>query len=203
LLDSKAALNSGCRHLALWLKDVEDKWEAHSNKDLSGKPRATLSKQLDHMGKLSVQAGSGTLKLAYTKAGIRLSAALIDDSRVIIDHKAYWITPRGIDEGRYLEAVINSEVVLKKVVPSQSHGQQDPRDFDKLVWTLPIPEFDPVIDLHNDITAAAARAEKAAATVEFPEHAHFTTKRRAIRDALAADGVAKEIDTLVAALLDA
>jgi len=36
-----------------------------------------------------------------------------------------------------------------------------------------------------------------------PEHAHFTTKRRAIRDALAADGVAKEIDALVAALLNA
>jgi hypothetical protein len=49
---------------------------------------------------------------------------------------------------------------------------------------------------------AAAEAELVAAIVPLREGAHFMRQRRAIRDALAEDGIAATIDALVARLLD-
>jgi hypothetical protein len=51
------------------------------------------------------------------------------------------------------------------------------------------------------LAAAAAHAEKIAAAVELSESQHFTAKRRTIRTALLADGVAAEIEAMVDALL--
>lgn len=70
-----------------------------------------------------------------------------------------------------------------------------------MVWTLPIPEFDASETLHVDLAAAALHAAEVAARVELPDHAHFTAKRRLIREALVADGVAESIERLVDALL--
>ena len=55
--------------------------------------------------------------------------------------------------------------------------------------------------MHRDLAAAAIRAEKVAASVPLTDTQHFTAKRRAIRDALAKDGVAAEIEALADALL--
>ena len=119
----------------------------------------------------------------------------------IIDHMAYWTSVRSDDEAAYLVAIINSAGVLAKITDLQSHGQRDKRHFDNLVWTLPIPEYDDREPLHRDIAAAAMRAEAVAAGVMLNETSHFTAKRRAIRAALAEDGVAAEIEALVDALL--
>ena len=91
--------------------------------------------------------------------------------------------------------------MLDRVRDLQPVGQRDPRDFDNLVWTLPIPEFDAAEALHMDLAAAALHAAEVAARVELPDDAHFTTKRRLIRQALVADGVAETIERLVDALL--
>jgi hypothetical protein len=47
-----------------------------------------------------------------------------------------------------------------------------------------------------------SEADRVAALVPLREGAYFMRQRRAIRDALAADGIATRIDTLVAQLLD-
>jgi len=83
----------------------------------------------------------------------------------------------------------------------QSRGWRDPRDFDNLVWELPIPEFDHRQPLHREL-ADAAEAERVAGLVPLREGAHFMRQRRAIRDALAEHGVASKIDRLVTQLLD-
>ncbi|MBF9151906.1 hypothetical protein [Novosphingobium jiangmenense] len=156
---------------------------------------------MNHHQKLSVQAEKFSLRVLYTKAGTRLSACIVEDEDVIIDHKAYWAAARSRGEAGYLTAILNTNIVLDRVKDLQPVGQKDPRDFDNLVWTLPIPEFDPEDVLHNDIAAAAFQAAEIAARVELPEDAHFTTKRRLIRQALEADGVAETIKRLVDALL--
>jgi hypothetical protein len=78
---------------------------------------------------------------------------------------------------------------------------RDPRDFDNLVWELPVPEYDRRHALHRELADAAAEAERVAAIVPLREGAHFMRQRRAIRDALAEDGIAATIDALVARLL--
>jgi hypothetical protein len=162
----------------------------------------TLGKRLDHMRGLSAQFGTTGLKVVYTKAGTLLSASILDDSRVVVDHKAYWAVARSIEEARYLTAILNSATVLARVIPMQPRGWRDPRDFDNLVWELPIPEFDRRQALHQELASAAAEAERVTAMVPLREGAHFMRQRRAIRDALAENGIAAVIDALVSPLLD-
>ena len=90
--------------------------------------------------------------------------------------------------------------MLTPVIADQAHGQKDARHFEETGLDLPIPSPDERNDLHKELADAAARAEVVAAAVPLPD-GHFTTKRRAIRAALAADGIAQEIETLVGALL--
>ena len=69
------------------------------------------------------------------------------------------------------------------------------------MWTLPIAEFDAADPIHAALAAAGSRAEAVAATAPLKEGAYFVTARRQIREALAEDGVAGEINGLVADLL--
>jgi hypothetical protein len=90
--------------------------------------------------------------------------------------------------------------VLQRVIPMQPRGWRDPRDFDNLVWELPIPEYNGGLDLHRRLAAAGAEAERIAASVPLPE-GDYRRKRRSIRDALAATGHAAVMEALVATLL--
>ena len=114
---------------------------------------------------------------------------------------AYWASAGTPAEAAYLVAVLNSAAVLAKVTDLQPHGQRDKQHFDDPVRTPPIPEYDGAEPLHRDLAAASVHAEAVAGRVELAEAQHFTAKRRAIRDALAADDVAAEVEALVDALL--
>lgn len=189
------------RGLAAWLRDAEAKWNEHSNKGADGAPRVTLAQSVNHLQKLTAQAARSPIRILYTKAGTRLSACWLEDDNVIIDTSAYWSEADSLEEAAYVAAVLNAEIVLERVRDLQPVGQRDPRHFDNLVWTLPIPEFDAAEALHTDLAAAAQHAAEVAAQVELPDDAHFTTKRRLIRQALEEDGVAETIERLVDALL--
>ena len=201
VLDAAAA-RTGHRNLSAWLTDVEAKWAAHANKNSDGQPRMTLSAQIDHMRKLSGQAiAAETLRVIYTASGTMLSAARLLAAGAIVEHGAYWASVRSKAEAAYLLAILNSAAALAKITDLQPHGQRDKRHLDNLVWTLPIPEYDDTEILHRDLAAAASRAETVAATVSLTDAKHFVAKRRAIRAALAEDGIAAEIEALVDALL--
>jgi hypothetical protein len=80
-------------------------------------------------------------------------------------------------EARYLIAILNSETARARAAQFQSRGQWGARDFDKVIFNLPIPRFDGGESLHLDLAAAAARAEEAAALVELPDGAKFQRAR--------------------------
>lgn len=201
ILTAVSAEAHGHRGLAAWLRDAESKWNEHSNKKADGTPNVTLAKSLNHMQKLTLQSHRSPIRIVYPASGTRLSACWLEDDDVIVDKNAYWSSANSFEEAAYVTAVLNTTVVLERVKDLQPVGQRDPRHFDNLVWTLPIPEFDAAEALHVDLAAAALHAAAVAAHVELPEAAHFTTKRELIRQALADDGVAKAIERLVDALL--
>ncbi len=202
MLDAKRARDDGFRHLATWLNDIEAKWSTHANKKKDGTPRLTLKAQINHMRKLSNQSRAvAALRVVYTKAGTRLSAAKLFVDDAIVDHKAYWAEADSEEEADYLTAILNSATILAKITDLQPHGQRDKRDFDNLVWTLPIPTYDSAEALHRDLAAAGGHASRLASQVALHDTPYFTTKRRAIRAALVEDGVAAEIENLVDALL--
>jgi hypothetical protein len=105
-----------------------------------------------------------------------------------------------MDEARYLLALLNCERIRQTVAAKQSKGQGGARDFDNLMWELPIPEFDARNPDHQALAALAAEAEALAAAVPLQEGAHFTAHRRAIRDALDAAGITQRLDAAVARL---
>ena len=83
-----------------------------------------------------------------------------------------------------------------------NHTSVCARDFDKVMFNLPIPRFNPSDPLHNAIAGTACEAEALAASVPLPENVKFQRARGLVRAALTEAGVAPKIDGLVAKLLD-
>ena len=105
--------------------------------------------------------------------------------------------------GRDWCGILNSEVLRGGVERYQAQGQWGARHFDKYVFNLPFPKFDEDDSLHREIADAAKRAEEVARAVPMKEGEYFTRARGRIRDALAGDGAAARLESLVAALLEA
>jgi 3-hydroxy-3-methylglutaryl CoA synthase len=72
-----------------------------------------------------------------------LAATIVTDHSAIIEHKLYWASATSRDEARYLTAILNSAVLTIAVRPTQARGEHNPRDFDKYIFHLPIPKYDP------------------------------------------------------------
>ena len=116
---------------------AEELWVAHRSSD-----RLSFAGQLDSYGKLTSQFPLPPLRVVYSKSGTLMIAAVVSDPEAVIDHKLYWAPVQSHEEARYLVAVLTSETARRRVVSLQSRGQWGPRDFDKVMWTLPIAEFD-------------------------------------------------------------
>jgi hypothetical protein len=196
VLDAASASRLGLVHIAYWMEMTEAQWNQHrvSNNTLLG--------QFDYYGKLSSQFPAPSLRIVYAKAGTLPAACLLEDEAGVIDHKLYWMPVEERDEGQYLASILNSETARRRVENLQSKGQWGTRDFDKVMFNLPIPRFAAQNALHGDLAAAGAEAEQVAAAIDIPETVGFQRARRIIRTALAEAGLSQRIDDLVARLLD-
>jgi hypothetical protein len=182
--------------LAQWWQQAEAVWDAHK-----GTSSLSLIQRIDFRRGLSLQFPAAPHRVVYTKGGQYLAAARLDDPRVVIDHKLYWATVASAEEGRYLTAILNSPALTRLVGPLQSHGEHNPRDFDKYVWQLPIPLYDSNNDQHRELVELAARAEEVATGVDVSSFGTFQVQRRTIRQALDAEGIADAIDAFVLELV--
>ena len=160
----------------------------------------TFSERLDYYGNLTGQFPVARLRVLYAASGTLPACALVRSARGLVEHALYWIKPDGEEEGRYLCAVLNSDTARARVADRQVKGQWGPRHFDKLMLDQ-IPQFSEEQTLHRHLAAAAERAERVANQVEIDESTYFVTARKRIRKALKEDGVAAEIEQLVAELL--
>jgi hypothetical protein len=195
VLSAKTALDRGFDHLASWMRKAEAVWDGSKRSGMK------LNELFDYFKQLSSQFPIAPLRVVYAASGTNPAACILRESSVI-EHKLYWSAPVSLGEARYLVAILNSETARKRGEARQSRGQWGARDFDKVVFNLPIPRFDSKIELHRNLAAAAAKAERIASAVELPENVKFQRARGLIRNALVEDGVAGEIDELLVRLLD-
>jgi hypothetical protein len=195
VLDSRAAANDGFTGLHAWMSKSERLWSENSEANTA------LIDQFNHHGKLASQFPVLPLRVVYAKSGTQPAACLLRDFRGIVDHKLYWTAPQSEAEAHYLVAILNSEAARSRVEALQSRGQWGARDFDKVIFNLPIQHFNPKNNLHKDLSKIGAEAERVAATVILPESVKFQRARKFVRDALDKAGISQEIDRLVAQLL--
>jgi len=199
MLDSEMAANPkrGFEKLAGWLQFAEATWDANK----SASTKLNWAEQQNYNGKLTAQFPMAPLRLVYSKAGSLPAACIIRDERAVIDHKLYWAKPDSEDEAHYLCAILNSETARSRAEKYQSRGQFGARDFDKVMFNLPIPLFKESEPLHRELAEAGALAELVAANVELKEGEKFQRARKRVRDALAEDGIGGDIEKLVEKLL--
>ena len=180
--------------LADWWTNAEEVWDENK-----GENNLTLLEQIDYRRKLSQQFPTPPHRVLYSKGGQYLAAARLDDRTVVLDHKLYWASANSIEEARYLTAILNSPALTQLLAPMQSRGEHNPRDFDKLVWHLPIPLYDCDDPRHCQLVELAAQAEAVANAVDVSSHRTFQAQRRLIREELVGQGIAGMIDDLVTA----
>ena len=195
-LDAAAAGGRGHHYLASWLRKAEELWSAH------GTGKMSFGERINFYRLLASQFPISQERIVFAASGTNPAACFLRSDSAVIEHGLYWAPVTSAAEGRFLSAVLNSETTRARVEQWQSTGQWGARHFDKVVFNLPIPLFDAANSLHAALAAAAERAGGFVAEVPLKEGEHFTRARRRIRDALAEDGVAAEIDALVAKLLD-
>lgn len=195
LLDAKEADERGYLGLADWMGRAEKLWRKH------GRGSMSLKEQLDYYGKLTAQFPIAPIRVVYAASGTQPAAVMLMGGAAVVEHAVYGAAVGSQEEARYLVAVLNSETARSGVAHMQARGQWGARHFDKVMFELPIPQFQKGVALHTALAAAARRAEEVAGAVALPEGCHFVRARRLIREALREDGVAEEIDRLVERLL--
>jgi hypothetical protein len=182
--------------LAKWWRKAEELWMAHRSSE-----RLTLLERIQFHRGMSMQLPGTPLRVVYGKAGMHVSAALVDDSNAVIDHKLYWGTVASRAEGMYLCAILNAPALTEIVRPLMSYGK-DERDIDKAVWQLPIPQYDESNPQHQRLAEIGAAESDRIAALELDESKSFVKLRQAIRSVILASPDAEELDDLVRLLLE-
>ena len=204
------ATHLGTRMRRRW-RAINRLWDEHKR----ATNKLDLLGRLDYHGELTAQVttqvrGSNRIRAVYTASG-RPTAAVIEESNAIIDHKLYWIPCETVDEANYLSAVINSYTAWQAVIPiTTKNWAGDTRDLHKHIWRLPIPEYDKAEALHRKIATAARNAAAGAERVlsdvraqrdEQGKPTTVTVARREIRKWLEQSEEGREVERLVAQLL--
>ena len=168
--------------------------------------------QLDYLNKLSSQLewrqGTETrpVRIAYAASGTP-TAALVSEDKALIDYTLFWVACKDMDEANYLLAIINSDALYQCVQPLMPKGQFGARHVQKHLWKLPIPEFDPLQELHVTISEAGAAASSAAENklAELRQNRGdrltVTIARRDLRSWLRTSTEGRNVETAVARLL--
>jgi SAM-dependent methyltransferase len=196
ILDADAAANRGYAGLHGWMSEAERIWNENQPSDMS------LVEQFNYYGKLKSQFPIPPLRVVYAASGTIPAACLLRANSAVIEHKLYWSAPSTESEALFLAGILNSEAARERFASLQSRGQWGARDFDKVVFTLPIPRFDETVSLHAELAAAACDAENLVASIALPDGVRFQRARKLVRDGLTEARISTRIDGLVARLLD-
>jgi SAM-dependent methyltransferase len=195
LMDAQSDRLDAYEGLADWWRRAEAIWEEHRSSD-----RLTLMQQLDYQGKLRHQFPIQAERIVYNASGMHLVAARLTDHRAIVEHALYWATAASTAEANYLCAILNTAAFTELVRPFMSYGK-DERHFDKNIWQLLVPLYDPANDLHRRLSARGGELEAAIAKLDLRPGLHFAAIRRDIRKFIAESEAGRDAEELVEELL--
>ena len=182
--------------LKAWWQDAERTFNRHKSETTT----LDLNGQIDYQGKLRLQLPLREHRVAYTGRGERVTAARITDPDAVVDHALYWAGFESKDEALYVAGVINSDALSDEIQEALSKGLFGGRNIHRAPFLVAWPQFDPGSELHMRIARAAERAEGVAATAG-GETGGISSARKRVREALVADGVRAELESLVGELL--
>ena len=194
LMDGQSERLDAYEGLASWWRRAEGIWEEHRSSE-----RLSLIERLNYQRGLDQQFPIQPERIVYSKSGMHLVAARLDDRRAVIDHKLYWATAASTAEAQYLCAILNAAIFTELVRPLMSYGK-DERDFDKHIWQLSVQLYDPQNDLHALLASRGAELEAAIASLEL-RSVHFAAVRRDIRKFIAESEAGQDVESLVEELL--
>ena len=195
VLDAKKAADRGFRGIVGWMQAAEKLWNTSAYSNL------TLVERWNYHNELGAQFPIPTLRVLYAASGTLPAACVIQDDRAVVEHALYWFAPERLEEAQYLSAILNSDAGRVAVARLQAVGQFGARHFDKVMFTLPIPRFDPSDELHEKLAGLATQAEAAASAIAFEEGVKFQRARKLVREALTEAGISQQIDEAVRELL--
>jgi N-6 DNA Methylase len=196
VLSADAAAGRGYSGLLEWMQKAEQVWNSGQESSLN------FAERVDYHGGLSNQFPIAINRVVYAASGIQMAACRIDDQTAVIEHALYSMECSNAAEARYLVCLLNAEEIRLRVESMQAKGQWGARHFDKVMFNLPIPIFDPKSGLHVELAEAGDEAEHLVASIIFPDDVKFQRARKMVREALAVSGVSQRIGKLVARLLD-
>lgn len=187
--------NSEISGIGSWWQHASDIWEMNKKKS----SKLSLMENLDYQGKLSKQLGGSTYRVLYTASGNNIAAMYTDNSSVIVEHALYWIPVSGIDEARYLCAILNAPVTTDLVRDYQAIGLFGGRHFDTYPWRLNIPLFDRDNETHQELVRLSINCESLAMEVS-ESTLGFQKVRQKIRRILSDEGLYMQLNNVVSAV---
>lgn len=200
-LEGTELLDSGHSHLdyypglADWWRRAEELWNTNRSSE-----RLSLRERIDFRRGLTGQLPVSSLRVVYGASGMHVVAALVDSPNAVTEHKLYWGAVTSREEGLYLCAILNCPELTQVVRPLMSYGK-DERDVDKHVWKLPIPQFDPANTLHQRLAELGTQQAELVAALDMNEGDNYIVLRQRVRQALAANELAAEVEDIVVDLL--
>ncbi len=195
VIDAMGAADRGYQGILRWMRAAEKVWDTYAYSKM------TLIERWNYHNELGAQFPISDLRVVYAKAGSLPASTIVRHGSAVIDHMLYWFAPETENEAYYLTAVLNSEVVRQQIAGIQAVGQFGARHFDKVMFTLPIPRFEPLNELHRTLASLGAKAEALSAQVVLDEGVKFQRARKLVRNALIEDGVSEEMDNAIRELL--
>lgn len=179
--------------MAEWWRRAEALWT--SNRSASSK--LSLRDRIDYHRSLAQQLSESQERVVFTTSGTNLAACRVVDPGVVIDASLYWAPVNSPAEGRFLEAILNSDELRRRVKPLQALGQFGPRHFHLLPFEIGIPAFDMEDSAHVVLSGLAEKAEIAVAALSVDESVSFRKARKLVREHLEMSGLANKLNQAV------
>ena len=209
VMDAKEATREGWTYLSSYLEKVEKLWDEKGTQKMTFKQRINYQKLLEKQfifdsedKLLLMDKPSKKLRVVYTAAGTHAVAVLLEGEEGVIDTKLYWTSVSSKNEGLYLEGILNSTSLIKRIRGLQSQGLWGPRDISRHLLKPYFSKYNSKDQLHKNIVECSKKIKQIAETVDLDPNWRFIKARQKIRERIQKEKSWKDLNLLVNELLD-